>query len=192
MQDLQLYRIIDELRVKDTELGAKLGYDRPTKIRELIKRNLDTLTIYGECKPFADTDPNTVGRPSDCYYLNRDQTLFIALKSETDKAKEVQREVIRVYGEYLDGRVPFSPEPEWEIIKNDLEILAAERNDLLKQLENVNRRVAAKVDRLTDLQAKVTAVLEYANTGSYNDSVFVTTAYGETVLCSPSKEPKLN
>jgi chromosome segregation ATPase len=114
------------------------------------------------------------------------------MKSETDKAREVRREVIRVYGHYLEGQLTYIREPEWEILKNDLEILAAERSDLLKKLENVNRRVAAKVDRLTDLKMKVDSVLEYVQTGSYNESVFVTSVYGDTTLHAPSKEPKLN
>lgn len=192
MSELTLYDVFGEQRLLDVDLGEKLGYERPRSIRQLIKENLTELRDYGDCKPVVDSGPEVVGRPSERYYLNRDQSLFIALRSGTDKAREVRREVIRVYGHYLEGQLTYTREPEWELIRNDLEILAAERNDLLKQLENVNRRVAAKVDRLTDLQAKVTAVLEYANTGSYNDSVFVTTAYGETVLCSPSKEPKLN
>lgn len=192
MPDLQLHNIYGEQRILDVDLGERLGYLTPTKIREIIKRNLSELRDYGECKPLIDTGPEVVGRPSEYYYLNRDQSLFVVMKSETDKAREVRREIIRVYGHYLEGQLTYASEPEWELIRNDLEILAAERNDLLKQLENVNRRVAAKVDRLTDLQAKVSAVLEYVQTGSYGDSVFSTTHDGRTILHTPSKEPKLN
>ena len=192
MSDLQLHNVYGEQRILDVDLGERLGYITPTKIREIIKRNLGELRDYGECKPLVDTGPEVVGRPSEYYYLNRDQSLFVVMKSETDKAREVRREVIRVYGHYLEGQLTYIREPEWEILKNDLEILAAERSDLLKKLENVNRRVAAKVDRLTDLKMKVDSVLEYVQTGSYNESVFVTSVYGDTTLHAPSKEPKLN
>lgn len=192
MSDLKLRDVYGEQRILDTDLGEKLGYTRPRDIRPLIKDHLEDLRVYGECKPLVDVGPETVGRPSEYYYLNRDQALFIAMKSGTDLARQVQREIIRVYGHYLDGQLTVSREPEWDVIRNDLEILAAQRNDLLKQLEDVNRRVAAKVDRLTDLQAKVNAVLEYAQTGSYGESVFVETYDGKTILCTPSKIDKLN
>lgn len=59
-----------ELRILDTVLAERLGFDRPRKIRELIRRHLPSIEEMGTCP--------TVGRVikgnlTDEFYLNKKQ-----------------------------------------------------------------------------------------------------------------------
>ncbi|AOW47104.1 hypothetical protein A4S02_10410 [Acetobacter ascendens] len=75
-----------ELRILDIDLGKRLGFAKPVKIRELIKRHLSSLEQMGTVPTVG-----TVKRGQDAteYYLNRKQAIFITAKSETAEATDI-------------------------------------------------------------------------------------------------------
>jgi len=97
-----------EPRVHDLSLAERLGFSQSLDIRKLIKRNQAKLLKFGVLATVAKTSNNQGGRPTDEFYLNKKQSIFIAMKSETDKAFEVQEDIIRVYEAYMSGNVSAS------------------------------------------------------------------------------------
>lgn len=91
-----------ELRIRDLDLAMRLGFDRPRKIRDLIKRYMPDLERMGPCP--------TVGRvinggEATEFYLNRKQAIFITAKSETDEATDITIEIIERFDAYERGAV---------------------------------------------------------------------------------------
>ena len=89
-----------EPRVYDITLGERLGFERPRDIRKIIKRNEAKLLTFGGCATVARV---VEGNETAEFYLNQKQSLFICMKSETDRAFDVQVEIIRVFDAYLNG-----------------------------------------------------------------------------------------
>lgn len=89
-----------EPRVYDLDLAEKLGFDRPRDIRKLIKRNEAKLETFGGCATVARV---IEGNPTAEFYLNQKQAVFVCMKSETDRAFDVQVEIVRVFDAYLNG-----------------------------------------------------------------------------------------
>ena len=105
---LTLTAINGEPRVYDLHLAECLGFERPADIRKLIKRNEEKLNKFNHIATVARCIElgNGAKRAVDEYYLDRKQSIYIAMKSETDKAFEVQEDIIRVYDAYLNGDLP--------------------------------------------------------------------------------------
>lgn len=91
-----------ELRILDTELGKRLGFSKPVKIRELIKRHLLSLKQMGTV-PTVGTVKR--GQEATEYYLNRKQAIFITAKSETADATDITIEIIERFDAYERGEV---------------------------------------------------------------------------------------
>lgn len=89
-----------ELRILDIDLGKRLGFAKPVKIRELIKRHLPSLEQMGTVPTVG-----TVKRGQDAteYYLNRKQAIFITAKSETAEATDITIEIIERFDAYERG-----------------------------------------------------------------------------------------
>lgn len=85
-------------RVRDLELAEHLGYERPRKIRDLLRdlvaagklKDSEVCTTAGQTSPLG-------GRPSTEYWLTEAQALKVVAKSETAKADAILDEVIRVF-----------------------------------------------------------------------------------------------
>jgi hypothetical protein len=75
---LTLHNIAGEPRIRDVELGQKLGYSRPSKIRETIKRQIKHLEKIGSVKTIRSI-PENGGRTVDGYLLNKNQALFVLM-----------------------------------------------------------------------------------------------------------------
>lgn len=93
-----------EPRVHDLALAERLGFERPAKIRDMIKRNQAKLLKFG-ILPTVGKIHEGAGRPTDEFYLNQKQSIFICMKSETEKAFDVQADIVRVFDAYLTGTV---------------------------------------------------------------------------------------
>lgn len=102
---LVLTPIEGEPRIRDLDLAERLGFERPRKIRDMIKRNEARLLKFGGCPTVGRV---VEGNQTDEFYLNKKQSIFIAMKSETEKAFEVQEDIIHVYDAYLTGTVSTS------------------------------------------------------------------------------------
>lgn len=105
---LVLTPIEGEPRIHDLALAERLGFDQSRDIRKLIKRNEPKLLKFGICATVARIHEGA-GRPTDEYYLNQKQAIFICMKSETEKAFDVQIEIVRVFDAYLSGDFHLSP-----------------------------------------------------------------------------------
>jgi hypothetical protein len=100
---LVLMPIEGEPRIHDLALAERLGFADRYMIRKLIKRNELKLFKFGVVSTVETTTGALGGRPTAEFYLNKKQAIFIAMKSETEKAFEVQEDIIRVYDAYLTG-----------------------------------------------------------------------------------------
>lgn len=107
---LVLTPINGEHRVHDLHLADKLGFSEPRMVRNLIKRNHDKLLKFGVCYAVEQTSGAQGGRPATEFYLNQKQAVFICMKSETERAFDVQIEIVRVFDAYLNGELkPVKP-----------------------------------------------------------------------------------
>ena len=108
---LVLTAINGEPRVHDLALAERLGFDQPRDIRKLIKRNETKLLKFGVCATVAQTSGELGGRPATEFYLNQKQAIFICMKSETERAFDVQIEIVHVFDAYLNGALNAAPAP---------------------------------------------------------------------------------
>jgi hypothetical protein len=97
-----------ELRILDVNLAERLGFAKPTKIRDLVKRHLPSLETMGTV-PTVGTVVR--GQKTTEFYLNRKQAIFITAKSETPTATDITIEIIHRFDEYEQGRIA-SPKSE--------------------------------------------------------------------------------
>lgn len=125
-----------EPRVFDLRLAELLGYKRPRKIREVIRRNMAELVVH-EQAPYDGAQIPTIiddgisphhgakfpvrgrGRPEEGFLLNEAQAILITMFSRTDTAAEVRRQIIAVFIAWRHGRLGIPSElpvedPDWE------------------------------------------------------------------------------
>lgn len=97
----------DEPRVRDMDLGERLGFSRPRDIRKLIKDNLSELARYGEMRAMASRPPQInglcQGKDATEYWLNEMQAVLICIKSATERAADVREAVIRAFVNWRRG-----------------------------------------------------------------------------------------
>ncbi|MFC5359521.1 Rha family transcriptional regulator [Azospirillum himalayense] len=118
-----------ETRIRDIDLGERLGFVRPNKIRELIERWMEALLKMGRC-PTVGYRPAQGGKETNAYYLNRKQAIFITAKAETAEATEITIEIIEKFDAYERGL-------------NSKESLAARRMRVMEANAKTNARRAA-------------------------------------------------
>ena len=107
MNDLTIHTIENELRILDTDLGKELGYANPLKIRELIIRHKSSLEAFGVPPVVGKTSGSAGGRPTEEFYLNKSQGIFITTQAGTPTAISATVNVIKKFDEYERGsRLP--------------------------------------------------------------------------------------
>lgn len=77
-----------EPRIRDLDLAEKLGYERPRKIRDII-REAEKVNGFGICPVSGRNHDGGRGRPADEYWLTERQALFVTTRSGTERAAEV-------------------------------------------------------------------------------------------------------
>lgn len=90
-----------EPMVRDLELAEKLGYERPRRIRELIKVMLERSQIDPSLVCPRQRQTPGGGRPSLEYYLSEKAALKVITKSETLNADKITDQMIDVF---IDAR----------------------------------------------------------------------------------------
>lgn len=120
-----------EPRMRDVDLGTRLGLAAPRNIRQLINRNRPEVERYGViverptkaentngsevCTTAVQTPPtakNVGGRPGTEYWLNEGQAILVSVLSDAPKAPEVRELVIRVFMLARRGQLqPPAPSP---------------------------------------------------------------------------------
>lgn len=109
IQLMDLRNIDDVPRVKDLALAAALGFERPRKLRDMIKRSLAELRGYGEVCPMVGQTSEVGGRPTTEFWLNEQQALLLCMFSRTERAAEVRRQLIDVFTAWRAGRIGSAP-----------------------------------------------------------------------------------
>lgn len=89
-----------EPRIRDEELGKRLGYARPRDVRKMAERYhaAKILSDFDICATVArSADPLGRGRPATVYYLTEPAALFLAARSETRLAVDLTRQMVEVF-----------------------------------------------------------------------------------------------
>ena len=154
---LVVYTVDSELRVRDEDVGILLAFSRPRDVRKLIDNHRDKLLTMGTLPVFQEA---TTGRPSETTYLNRDQALYVTLKSETEKAFEVQMEIIRCYSQYLDGKLQMSSTSEIDLISSHLEALQDREREVLASLRSIRDEMQVDLDKLNAIKTQAQTAME--------------------------------
>lgn len=84
-----------ELRVRDIDLGAFLGFARPVKVRELIERHRANLEAFGTIPTVGTVAQNRL--KVDESWLNEHQACWIVSKSDTERADAILRQIVDVF-----------------------------------------------------------------------------------------------
>jgi phage antirepressor YoqD-like protein len=134
-----------EARIRDIDLGERLGFERPADIRKLIERHRENLNKISILATVAQIHQGA-GRPSKAYYLNRKQAIFITAKSETAEATDITIEIIDRFDAYERGMAPAKESDEITISRALL--LAAGKLEEAKQQIAVLEPKAAALDRI--------------------------------------------
>ena len=103
--ELMIRNIDNEPRILDLDLAEWLEYERPRAIRDLIKRRMDDLEQLGVCRTVRQTSGETGGRPSDEFYLNKQQAIFITTQAGTPKAISSTVHLIQKFDAYERGLI---------------------------------------------------------------------------------------
>jgi hypothetical protein len=107
-------------RVRDLELAEHLGYERPAKIRDLIRRLVsDGKLSCSEVFTMAGKTSGLGGRPGTEFWLTEAQALKVVAKSETDKADAILDEVIAVFIAVRGGQMapPIQQAPDVSVTR---------------------------------------------------------------------------
>lgn len=189
MSSLTLTPINGEPRVHDLHLADKLGFADQYMIRKLIKRNHDKLLKFGIVST-VETIHEGAGRPSADFYLNQRQAVFICMKSETDRAFDVQVEIVRVFDAYLNGELkPVAPQTFAQALR-----LAAEQQERIEQQQQeleATRPKALFHDQVVSSEtlldfASMFSLLQRKTGQRFNRATFLAFARRHGVACQPN------
>lgn len=104
VQEVVLADVEGVSRVRDLDVAERLGFERPRNIRKLITRHRSDLERFGPiCSIWSK--PGRVGRPSEEFWLNEDQAVFITAKSDTPTAADVTVMVVRLFTAWRRGHL---------------------------------------------------------------------------------------
>ncbi|MBF0151934.1 MAG: hypothetical protein HQL84_18105 [Magnetococcales bacterium] len=112
VEGYNLYIIDGRPMIQDVELGERLQYTRPRKVKELIERLLDQGKINKNnvCTAVGQTSEQG-GRPGATYYLDRHACMKVIFNAETKVADKITDEVIQVFLAYQDGTLKPKAKP---------------------------------------------------------------------------------
>ncbi|ALL14296.1 hypothetical protein [Caulobacter henricii] len=176
VSDLTL--MANEPCVSDRKLSDALGFERPTRVRELVARHRDEMVSHGDVfhrslrrnptnlsasdgLPQADAKPSSRGgRPVVEYYLNEAQALLVCMFARTEKAAAVRKQVIEVFLAWRRGELVSAaavPDRTVEILQR----LEARLN----ALESTGRQMQSVADDPVPTVLALTHASELWNTG---------------------------
>jgi hypothetical protein len=122
--------------IEDLELGRRLGFERPRDVRKLIKTHEPKLGRMVR-DAVARTPGPDGGAPTRPFLLTEEQALFIAAKSETEKATELLRGMIAVFLAWKNGKL--------SNVDNDPKLLS-----ILDRQTAVLDRLSARLDKIEE------------------------------------------
>lgn len=104
----------DEPRIRDVDLAERLGFKRPRKIRDLIERTFAS-GMRPNMRPTVGRIPVGPGRKGvredvvHEYWLTEEEALEVTVASQTPKAKEIRRLIIRTFVAVRRGLIETTP-----------------------------------------------------------------------------------
>lgn len=191
MSSLTLTPVNGEPRVRDLALAERLGFADHYMIRKIIKRNEDKLLKFGVVYT-VETTPQGVqgGRPATEFYLNQRQAVFICMKSETDRAFDVQVEIVRVFDAYLNGELkPTLPKSYADALR--LYADQVERNEQQQRELEATRPKALFHDQVVSTETLIDftsmfSLLQRRTGQKFNRATFLSFARRHGFACQPN------
>jgi hypothetical protein len=97
--DLDLRNDFDDKvpRVRDIDVGRQLGLGQPRDIRRTIDGHLRILNACGIVARRAQNHGGGRGRPATEYWLNKEQALIVASKSETEVGEQTLLMLVKAF-----------------------------------------------------------------------------------------------
>lgn len=186
---LVLTPINGEPRVKDLHLASRLEFSDPYMIRKLIKRNEYKLLKFGIVST-VETIHQGAGRPTSEFYLNQKQAIFICMKSETEKAFDVQVEIVHAFDAYLNGELkPALPRSYADALR--LYADQVERNEQQQREIEASRPKIAFHDQVVVSEtlidfAELFSLLQRKTGQSFTRSTFLAFGRRNGFICQPN------
>ena len=148
---LEPVHIEGETRIRDTDLGTRLGFAKAAKIRDLIKRHRVSLEAMGVLPTVGITPENNGlgGAPATAYFLNRKQAIFITAKSDTALATEITIEVIQRFDAYERGEMQALQLTDDVVLAKGLLIASSRLEDAQRRIEVLAPKAEA-LDRIAE------------------------------------------
>lgn len=88
----------DEPTILDEELGTRLGFARPRKIREVIERMIsDGILNDSDIRPALGQNTGGRGRPATAYHLGETAAYLVCTRSNTKNAIAITRQIVKVF-----------------------------------------------------------------------------------------------
>jgi hypothetical protein len=84
-------------RVRDVDLGTKLGMAQPRDIRRVIEEHADFLKELGFLARRAQNHGGGKGRPALEYWLNKEQAQYVATQSKTELGKRTVLMLVKAF-----------------------------------------------------------------------------------------------
>lgn len=137
LTDLQ--PIGDEPRVRDLKLAEGLGFDRPSNVRNVIRRHAEELRAHGLVLQIEAPIVSGKGRVQNVseYWLNEPQALLICMFARTPAAAEVRRQVVAVFLAWRRGELTAASSVRGDPLAHRLDDLCAR----LEALERLGLRL---------------------------------------------------
>lgn len=104
--ELKAWAKDEEPRIRDLDLAERLQYERPRKIRELIKRYADSDDLPALLRRSTVGRRGFVEESIEEFWLSEEEALFIATRSDTKAAIALTKEMIHVYALARRGLFP--------------------------------------------------------------------------------------
>lgn len=87
-------------RVRDVDIGRRLGMAQPLDIRRTIEKYSQDLNDFGVLAHRAKTSGARGGRPAIEYWLNKDQAIYIAGRSDTEVGRTTYKLLVKAFGAF--------------------------------------------------------------------------------------------
>lgn len=154
--DVELTVFDGDPRALDLDIAKRLGFAKPVTIRKLIERHAESLSRFGVISTVEKTSGKAGGRPATEYWLNEPQALFIASKSEADRANDVLTMLIKVFMAWRHGHLTGSVEFD-QATRNMLGGMIKRNAGVVvrQELEPVHADLDAMRRELADLRDRV-------------------------------------
>jgi len=101
-----------EPMVHDLEIGERLGFERPRKVRDLIKALVrDGFLSDSDICPVVERAPEFGRRPAREFYLTELGAILVAMRSETPTAQAMARSIGQLFVAWRRGQLEAVPRP---------------------------------------------------------------------------------